>query len=173
MDTEGTIQINRMSLILKKFVYFSVISLCFCSCTQDKSKNKNMNQDNISKTIIAMEKTALEELNRGNPSGYLKIYAEDITYFDPFKEKRFDGLKKVQIFYNSLRGSVYVEHYEMIDPVVQVSDEIAILSYNLVSHIGNKVFREKCTEVYRQESDKQWKIIHSHWSLVQPANGKE
>lgn len=136
-------------------------------------KTINMNQDNISKTIIAMEKTALEELNKGNPSGYLKIYAEDITYFDPFKEKRFDGLKKVQTFYDSLQGSVYVEHYEMIDPVVQVSGEIAILSYNLVSHIGNEIFREKCTEVYRQESDKQWKIIHSHWSLVLPVNGKE
>ncbi len=86
-----------------------------------------MNQENISKAIIAMEKTALEELNKGNPSGYLKIYAEDITYFDPFREKRFDGKKKVHSFYNSLQGTINVDHYEMIDPVVQVSDKIAIL----------------------------------------------
>ncbi|MDD3077837.1 MAG: DUF4440 domain-containing protein [Paludibacter sp.] len=135
-------------------------------------KTTDMNQENISKTIIVMEKAALEELNKGNPSGYLKIYSEDITYFDPFQEKRFDGLKTVQTFYNSLQGTVYVEHYEMINPIVQVSGNIAILSYNLVSHIGSEVFREKCTEVYRQNSDQQWQIIHSHWSLVQPANGK-
>ena len=180
MNTERTIQ-KRMKLNLKKFNYFSAISFCFWSCTQNNSKNKNiaptkttdMNQENISRTIIAMEKTALEELNKGNPAGYLKIYAEDITYFDPFQEKRFDGLKKVQIFYNSFQGTINIEYYEMVDPVVQVSGKIAILSYNLISHIGSNVFREKCTEVYMQESDGLWKIIHSHWSLVQPANGKE
>lgn len=181
MDTERTIQKNRMRLNLEKFIYFSAISICFWSCGQNNSKNQNiippkitdMSQDNISKTIIAMEKAALEELNKGNPSGYLAIYAEDITYFDPFKEKRFDGLKKVQTYYNGLQGTINVEHYEMIDPVVQISNEIAVLSYNLISYIGSNVFREKCTEIYRQESDGQWKIIHSHWSLVQPANGKE
>ena len=136
-------------------------------------KTTNMNQDIISKTIIAMEKTALEELNRGNPYGYLEIYAGDITYFDPFKEKRFDGLKTLQKFYDNFHGTVCVEHYEMIDPIVQVSGEISILSYNLVSHFVNEVFREKCTEVYRLGPDKQWKIIHSHWSIVQAVNGIE
>lgn len=181
MDTVRIIQKNRMRLYLKKFICFSVISFCFWSCGQNNSKNQNiippkttvMNQENISKTIIAMEKTALEQLNKGNPSGYLKIYAEDITYFDPFQEKRFDGFEKVQTFYNSLQGTIIVEHYEMVDLVVQVSGKIAILSYNLISHIGNNEFREKCTEIYRQESEEQWKIIHSHWSLVQPAIGKE
>lgn len=170
-----------MKLNLKKFIYFSAIGFCFWSCTQNCSKSQNiiplittdMNQENMSKAIIAMEKTALEELNKGNPSGYLKIYAEDITYFDPFQEKRFDGLKTVQAFYDSLQGTINVEHYEMINPVVQISGEIAILSYNLISHIGSNVFREKCTEVYKQQSDKQWRIIHSHWSLVHTANGKE
>lgn len=132
-----------------------------------------MNQKNISKTIIAMEKAALEELNKGNPSNYLAIYAENITYFDPFQEKRFDGLKKVQTYYNSLQGTMNIEHYEMIDPLVQVSDKIAVLSYNLISYMGSNVFREKCTEIYKQESDNQWKIIHSHWSLVRQADGKE
>jgi ketosteroid isomerase-like protein len=181
MDIERTIQKNRMRLNLKKFIYFSAISICFWGCGQNNSKNHNiippkttdMNQENISKAIIAIEKTALDQLNKGNPSGYLKIYAEDITYFDPFQEKRFDGLQKVQTFYNNLQGTINVEHYEMIAPEVQVFDKIAILSYNLISHIGNNEFREKCTEVYRQESDEQWKIVHSHWSLVQPADGKE
>lgn len=137
------------------------------------TKTSDMNQENISKTIIEMEKAALEELNHGNPSGYLKIYAEDICYFDPFQEKRFDGLKKVQVFYDSLQGTMNVEHYEIIEPMVQISGETAVLSYNLISHIGDVAFREKCTEVYRQEPDMQWKIIHSHWSLVQPANSNK
>jgi ketosteroid isomerase-like protein len=125
-----------------------------------------MNQGDLATTIITMEKKALEKLNKGNPSGYLEIYANDITYFDPFQEKRFDGFENVKTFYESMQGTIYIEHYEMIDPVVQTVGEAAILSYNLVSYIGNDVFREKCTEVYSQQPDKQWRIIHSHWSLI-------
>ena len=76
-----------------------------------------MNQENISATIIAIEKVALEKLNKGNPSGYLEIYADNITYFDPFLEKKFDGLKEIKTFYDSLQGAIYVEKYEMIDPL--------------------------------------------------------
>ena len=126
-----------------------------------------MDQDNISETIIAMEKAALDELIKGNYSCFLEIYAEDITYFDPFQEKRFDGLKKVQAYYKSIEGPAKIAHCEMINPVVQVAGKMAILSYNLISFFGSEVFREKCTEVYRQESDQSWKIIHSHWSIVQ------
>ena len=132
-----------------------------------------MNQENISATIIAIEKVALEKLNKGNPSGYLEIYADNITYFDPFLEKKFDGLKEIKTFYDSLQGAIYVEKYEMIDPIVQVCGEVAVLSYNLTSYIGSEIFREKCTEVYRKEPNNQWKIIHSHWSIAQPANTKE
>ena len=132
-----------------------------------------MNQENLATTIIAMEKAALEEWNKGNPSGYLNIYAEDITYFDPFQEKRFDGFEKMKLFYESLRGSVQVENYEMIDPVVQIVGETAVLSYNLVSQSGNDVYRWNCTEVYQQQPDKQWKIIHNHWSFVRPMDMKE
>ena len=131
-----------------------------------------MNQKNLETTIIEMEKAALEEWNRGNPTSYLDIYADDITYFDPFQEKRFDGFEKMQTFYESLRGTFQVERYEMIDPVVQTAGEIAVLSYNLVSYSGSNVSRWNCTEVYQQQSDKQWKIIHNHWSFVRPMDMK-
>jgi len=132
-----------------------------------------MNQNNLAEAIIAMEKAALEEWNQGNPTGYLNIYAEDITYFDPFQKKRFDGFEKMKTFYESLRGASQVERYEMIDPVVQIAGEMAVLSYNLVSYTENDVYRWNCTEVYRQQPDKQWKIIHNHWSFVRPMDMKE
>jgi len=131
-----------------------------------------MNQENLAANIIAMERAALEEWNRGNPSGYLDIYADDITYFDPFQEKRFDGFEKMQAFYESLRGQGSVEKYEMIDPVVQIASEMAVLSYNLVSCSGSDIYRWNCTEVYRQQPDSQWKIIHNHWSFVRPMDMK-
>ncbi len=132
-----------------------------------------MNQENLGAIIIAMEKAALEKWNQGNPSGYLDIYAEDITYFDPFQEKRFDGFEKMKVFYESLQGMSQVENYEMIDPVVQIAGEAAVLSYNLLSYSGSETFHWNCTEVYRQQPDKQWKIIHNHWSLVKPLDIKK
>ena len=35
---------------------------------------------NISETIIALEKRALEKWNHGDPSGYLDLSAEDVSY---------------------------------------------------------------------------------------------
>ncbi len=181
MDTKGNIQKNRTGSMIRKIIYVVAISICFYSCVQNKSEDKNttsskttaMNQENIATTIIGLEKAALEKLNKGNPSGYLDIYADETTYFDPFREKRFDGFESIQIFYKSMEGTMFVEQYEMIDPVVQIAGELAVLTYNLASHIGNDIFREKCTEVYKQQSDKQWKIIHSHWSVVTPMNKNE
>ena len=120
-----------------------------------------------------MEKAALEEWNQGNTSGYLNIYAENFTYFDPFQEKRLDGFDKIRGFYESLQGSVQVEKYEMINPVVQIAGETAVLSYNLVSYSGGMAYRWNCTEVYQQQPDKQWKIIHNHWSFTRPMDMKE
>ena len=122
-----------------------------------------MSKENLETTIITMEKVALEKWLKGNPDGYLSIYVEDFTYFDPIQ--RINGFEQIKEFYESMRGNVQVEKYEMIDPVVQISGETAVLTYGLVTHSGGNVIGENCTEVYQQQPDKQWKIIHSHWSL--------
>ncbi len=131
-----------------------------------------MNQENLTAKIIAMEKAALEEWNKGNPTGYLNIFAPDINYFDPFQEKRIDGLEKMQVFYEGLRGQISADRYEMIDPAVQMTDKMAVLSYNLESYSGNSVYKWNCTDVYQQGCDNQWKIVHNHWSLVRPMDMK-
>ncbi len=130
-----------------------------------------MDNKSIAAMIIAMEKAALEEWNKGNPSGYLAIYADDINYFDPFQEKRIDGFERMQVFYEGLRGQMSAGKYEMIDPVVQVTDRMAVLSYNL-SYPDNAAYKWNCTEVYRLDPDGQWKIIHNHWSFVRPMDMK-
>ena len=125
-----------------------------------------MNQENLALSIIAMEKAALEEWNKGNPSGFLSIYAEDLTYIDPVQRLR--GFEKIKELYESIRGNIQVDKYEMIDPVVQISGETAVLSYLLESHPAeDKPSYWNCTAVYQQHPDMQWKIIHNHWSLSQ------
>jgi len=126
-----------------------------------------MDHKSISTKIIALETAALEKWNNGNPSGYLELYTLDFTYFDPFLEKRLDGFDKIEALYEEMRGKVRVDKYDMIEPEVQATDEMAVLTYNLISYIGETVSKWNCTEVYKLVAN-EWKITHNHWSLIKP-----
>jgi ketosteroid isomerase-like protein len=121
----------------------------------------------LSETIIGLERSALEEWNKGNPDGYLDISAQDVVYFDPFTEHRLDGHEALRSYYEPIRGQVQGT-YEMINPKVQATKEIAVLTFNLMAYSGDNLTRWNCTEVYRLEKDAKWKIIQTHWSYIQP-----
>ena len=122
----------------------------------------------ISKTIIALEKGALEKWNQGNPSGYLDISADDVTYFDPFTEQRLDGIETLKKYYEPIKGQIRVSKYDMLNPKVTATNDMAVLTFNLHSYEGNKVIKWNCTEVYRLEPNGQWKIVQTHWSFIKP-----
>ncbi|WP_071145372.1 YybH family protein [Bacteroides ihuae] len=125
-------------------------------------------EQSIAEKIIALEKEALTEWNKGNPSVYLALYSQEITYFDPFAEKRFDGFKKMKAFYETLRGTISVDKSEMNNVLVQGNDSMVVLTYNLNSYSDGKW---NCTEVYCLEKDGKWRIIHNHWSFTKPNLG--
>ncbi|HPW17937.1 MAG TPA: nuclear transport factor 2 family protein [Candidatus Aminicenantes bacterium] len=127
-----------------------------------------MPNQNIKKTIIDLETSALEAWHNGDPSPYLDLYSKDFTYFDPAHERRLDGWDKIKELYEGMRGKVKMDRFEMINPVVQQADGMAVLTFNLQSYSGETVWKENCTEVYRLEEHDEWKIIHSHWSLTKP-----
>lgn len=124
--------------------------------------------NSVSKTIIEMEKTALERWNNGDPSGFLEISAKDVVYFDPMIERRIDGLEKLTELYEQIRGLIHVDKYDMIAPKVQSVDNMAVLTFNLISYVGEMQYKWNCTEVYRLNEDNQWQIIQTHWSFTQP-----
>lgn len=128
-----------------------------------------MNKLTITEKIIALETEALDVWLKGNPSPYLHLYSKDFTYFDPAQEKRLDGWDKIKELYESMRGKVKMDKFEIINPVVQQSDTMAVLTYNLHSNTGETIWKENCTEVYRLEENNEWKIIHSHWSFTKPS----
>jgi len=125
-----------------------------------------------SDTIIALERGALDRWGQGDPQGYLDLYARDVTYFDPMREKRIDGLDAMKQALEPIKGLVKVDRYEMIDPQVFRAGDAAILTYNLVSHGRSPagaatIVRWNSTAVYAKE-DGQWRIAHSHWSYTRP-----
>jgi len=128
-----------------------------------------MDKQTVSETIISLEAKALEAWLEGNPSPYLELYSQDFTYFDPAHERRLDGWDRIKELYESMRGTVKMDNFEIINPVVQLSGTMAVLTYNLHTNSGETLWKENCTEVYRLEEDNEWKIIHSHWSLTKPS----
>lgn len=119
--------------------------------------------------IIALETAALEAWHKGNPSPYLDLYSKDFTYFDSVHERRIDGWDRIKELYETLRGKIKMDKFEIINPVVQQTDTMAVLTFNLQSYSGETLWKENCTEVYQLEENNDWKIIHSHWSLTKPS----
>ncbi|MDD4058549.1 MAG: nuclear transport factor 2 family protein [Bacteroidales bacterium] len=128
-----------------------------------------MNNSSITKKIIALETEALEAWHNGNPTLYLELYTEDFTYFDSAHDRRIDGWDKIKELYESMRGKVKMDRFEIINPIVQTKGNMAVLTYNLHSYAGESLWEENCTEVYRLEDNNEWKIIHSHWSWTNPS----
>jgi len=120
--------------------------------------------EDLSARIIGMERAALDRWCDGDPSGFLEIYAADIVYFDPIQPCRLDGLPALQAYYESLRGTIHADRYELIEPRVQLGSDTAVLTFNYVSYPGEELNRWNCTEAYRLQSDGQWRIVQTHWS---------
>ncbi|MBI5024738.1 MAG: DUF4440 domain-containing protein [Candidatus Omnitrophica bacterium] len=124
------------------------------------------NEKDVAATIIALERAALDRWGKGDPSGYLEISAPGVVYFDPFLERRLDGLEALTRYYEALRGKIRIDRDELINPKVQVCGEAAVLTFNLVSHIGKTQMRWNCTEVFHRQNG-SWRIIQTHWSITQ------
>ncbi len=131
----------------------------------------------VAEHILSLERSALDRWIRADPDGYLSLYATDATYFDPFREKRIDGRDELSALTAAMRGATlpFTEpRYDMINPVVHVEGNDAVLTFNLVNYgkpSGSAeetvLARWNATEVYR-EVDEAWQIIHTHWSFTQP-----
>lgn len=84
-------------------------------------------------------------------------------YFDPYLERRIDGLGALTRYYEPARGKIHIDHYELVNPNVQVCGNVAVLTFNYVSYGSEIENRWNCTEVYRR-TDGEWRIIQTHWS---------
>ena len=122
--------------------------------------------------ILMLERAALDRWGKGDPGGFLELYATDITYFDPVTATRIDGHQAMEDYYRPWVGKIQVVRYEMLKPQVIVDGNMALLTYNLVNYIRDSQgvesvgARWNSTTVY-QHRDDIWKTIHSHWSFTQ------
>jgi ketosteroid isomerase-like protein len=121
----------------------------------------------IAETIINMERAAMDRWAKGDPDGFLEISDPEVVYFDPFLEKRLDGIGALRALYDSFRGQFRIDHYDIIDPKVRVSGDMAVLTFNFVGRSNGAEQRWNTTEVYERK-DGRWRIVHTHWAFTKP-----
>jgi ketosteroid isomerase-like protein len=120
--------------------------------------------------ILRLERSALDRWGKGDPGGFLELYATDITYFDPVTAARIDGHQAMVDYYGPWVAKIQIARYEMLNPHVVVDGNMALLTYNLVNYIQDAQGAKSVgscwnsTTVYQYRGT--WKTIHSHWSFT-------
>jgi hypothetical protein len=93
--------------------------------------------DHLLDELVALERFALDRWIRLDPQGYLDLQAQEITYFDPFTERRVNGLDAMQSRLapmKKMKPPFTDPRYDMIDPKLQCHGDVALLTFNLVNY---------------------------------------
>ena len=132
--------------------------------------------DRLLEELVALERSALDRWIHLDPQGYLDLFAPNVTYFDPFTERRVEGLDAMRIRLapmKEMRPPFTDPRYEMVGPEVQHHGDVALLTFNLVNYgkmpdnSERVLARWNATEVYARLGG-AWRIVHSHWSYIRP-----
>lgn len=127
-----------------------------------------MSDSGAATMIIGLEENALARWIDGDPSGYLDLYASDVSYLAEGLGARVDGLEALRSLLANMDGTPMVPKAVLVDPLVTGVGEVARLACNAdwLSETGERIRRWNCTEIYRRKNG-TWEIAHSHWSIVQ------
>ena len=145
---------------MKTFVLICAVIVILCGVLAAADSVANTTQE-----ILALERQTMEGWLKGNPDPTLAILDSEVTYFHAPLERKLEGLAALKAFFEPYRGKPLFDSYDISEPTVQVSGDIAVLTYQLVTQNGPVTSRWNATEVYRHKKE-GWRIIHSHWSQV-------
>ncbi len=128
---------------------------------------------NADEEVIALERSALDKWAQSDATGYVDILADDATWFDftEGNQRRVEGRDAIRQYLAPLAEQVPPHTYDIVNPKVQVYDNVAILTLHWRASLpnGDLLPEWKATSVYRWK-DGMWRQVHAHWSLVQGAD---
>jgi ketosteroid isomerase-like protein len=134
------------------------------------SSPAQLSDQDAAREIIAIERDALERGAKGDIDSFVNISDPDVVYFDPFNERRIDGLAALTEYYRKVLRPPQEEYdIELINPKVQLVGDAAVLTFNYKSkgRSTGSIELWNCTEVFRR-SAQGWRIIQTHWSWTKP-----
>lgn len=124
--------------------------------------NAQQKQD-VSATVMAMERAALDRWSKGDPLGFVENSAPDVIVFDPYLDRKINNRDELAQRYETLSGKIANQGYEVVDPQVQEIGSVAILTYIWVIHELDGDKPMNVTAVYRNDAGR-WQIAHAHVS---------
>lgn len=127
-----------------------------------------MESPNVAQTIMDMERSVLDAWSAGHPTVLGEGVSQDVTYFDDIgAQERVRGAPALRAYLRQLDGHIPPHSYEIVDPVVQVYGDVAVLSLRYHARLpdGTTMAPWKASEVFHRNGD-GWELVHSHWSLT-------
>ena len=121
--------------------------------------------------LMRLESAAMERWRKGDPWGFVELYAPQTTYFDTGTSQRINGKAALAAEYKQREGKIFYDVMDFIEPWMLVCGDMAVLFYRFLSTRlnpdGSIASRTpwNCTEIYARVDD-SWKIIHNHWSFI-------
>ena len=161
---------------MKKLINICIILFLLSACISPKKdtveNNKELEKSSIEieQLILEKEKDALNSWAEGSVTGYTKYFDDEVTYIDDIgAHNRIDGLPAMRVYAAKLDsiGMISKHRYEIINPKVQVYQDIAIitLQYHPYKPDNTPGTKWKATSVYRL-IDNDWKVVHANWSML-------
>ncbi|HEY5158561.1 MAG TPA: nuclear transport factor 2 family protein, partial [Anaerolineales bacterium] len=83
--------------------------------------------------IMALESAAMERWRKGDPWGFIEIYAPEVTYFDTGTPQRINGREALRAEYAQREGKIFYDVMDFIDPKVQTCGDMTVLTYRFLS----------------------------------------
>ncbi|MDX3530072.1 hypothetical protein P1P75_27580 [Streptomyces sp. ID05-39B] len=75
-----------------------------------------VNKEEVSKTIIELEKSYNERFSVGDPGGYLDGFADEVSSFDPILENIVVGKEKTVAWLSSICSDPHIVRSEYLNP---------------------------------------------------------
>ncbi|MCK5442935.1 MAG: nuclear transport factor 2 family protein [Maribacter sp.] len=158
---------------MKKLINIWIILFFLCACNMPKKNTVGNNEElekssvEIEQLILEKEKDAFNSYAAGSFTGFTKHYDDEVTYLGA--RNRIDGLPAMRAYTARLDsiGAISKHRYEVINPKVQVYQDMAIitLQYHPYSSDNTPETKWKATSVYAL-MDNDWKVVHAHWSVL-------
>jgi ketosteroid isomerase-like protein len=121
--------------------------------------------------LMKLESAAMERYRKGDAVAFVANCLPSVTYFDSGTPRRLESLAALKEEMAKQAGQTSYDVMEFIEPIVQVHGDTAVLFYRFFStnlrpdgSVGQRQ-AWNCTEVFTRTSG-QWRIAHTHWSLI-------
>ncbi|WP_342659751.1 hypothetical protein Rruber_03719 [Rhodococcus ruber] len=134
------------------------------------SVNTKQYSDEVQK-LIEFEQAIQWQWSTGDPTGYMEVLAEDVTYFDPVAEYLVVGRDALIKHWERISGEVGITRQEYLNEVAhpnEAGDEV-VLAYNFNTYQKDENGEEKLflswnISIVFRKINGEWKIVHGNWA---------